>query len=111
MTIINSQNGCVFFNPKRQTVNLEFGNFFLKFKPDAFTKFKSLIQEMDVEKFEKSELNKNKNRKILVSLCESGVTLAFHKEEINELKSLLNKAELFLGTIKQITKLSQFSQN
>ncbi|KAA3599336.1 MAG: hypothetical protein DWQ06_10505 [Calditrichaeota bacterium] len=108
MTIKNSTNGCVSINPKCQTVNLEFGNFFLKFKPEAFTKFKSFIQEMNVEKFEKSELNKNKNRKILVSL--SGVTLAFHKEEIDELKSLLNRAELSLK-IKQIVKLSQFSQN
>ncbi len=106
----NSQNGCVSINPKCQTVSLEFGNFFLKFKPQAFTKFKSFIQEMNVEKFEKSELNKNKNRKILVTLSKSGVTLAFHKEEINELKLLLQKAELSLK-IKQIVKLSQFSQN
>lgn len=110
MTIKNSQNGCVSVSPKCQTVNLEFGNFFLKFKPEAFSKFKSFIQEMNIERFENSKLNKNKNRKILVNLPSSGVTLAFHKEEIDELKSLLQKAEFSLK-IKQIVNLSQFSQN
>lgn len=94
--IAQTARGCVTSDERRATVQVEFGNLFLRFDLDGFEAFKRSIEAIDCQKSEAGNEKKPYRRKIFVALQPASVTMAFHREEIAELKRLLEGASFAL---------------
>jgi hypothetical protein len=94
--IYKTENGCVLSNAGCTVIQLEFGNLFLRFDLAGLEGFQTCIEKMDLEKSISGNMNKPYHRKVFVALQPSGITMAFHPEEVAELKELLNGAKAIL---------------
>lgn len=90
--VYRTENGCVINDTKSQTIHVEFGNVFLRFDYDGLVRFKHSIENVKLDLFEQANESKPYNRKVFVAFERKSVTLAFHPDEIEELRSLLNGA-------------------
>lgn len=100
--VYQTEHGNVISNAGCAVIQVEFGNLFLRFDHNGFEAFKQSIDSIDWKRSEAGNEKKPYHRKIFVALQPSGITMAFHREEIEELKTLLNGAAGIL-TIKKLS--------
>lgn len=95
-TIHKSRNGCVLSDAGCNVIQLEFGNLFLRFDAQGLAGFKQCIDHLDLERYEIANETKPYHRKVFVALQPTGVTMAFTREEVMELRALLQTAASIL---------------
>lgn len=110
-TVYQTANGNVICNAGCAAIQLEFGNLFLRFDFKGFEAFKESIESINWKRSEAGNENKPYHRKIFVALQPSGITMAFHREEIDELKNLLGGAAVALTAKKLSSQALAYSQN
>ncbi|KER09147.1 MAG: hypothetical protein HY22_13300 [[Candidatus Thermochlorobacteriaceae] bacterium GBChlB] len=106
-TIYKTDNGCVLSDAGCTVIQLEFGNLFLRFDLKGLESFKECIDALDLERYEIANEQKPYHRKIFVALQPTGVTMAFHREEVMELRKLVSSAKAIL----MLKKLSHEAVN
>jgi hypothetical protein len=109
--IYQTTQGNVICNAGCEVIQLEFGNLFLRFDFKGFEAFKQSIDGVNWKRSETGNENKPYHRKIFVALQPSGITMAFHREEIDELKQLLDGASTALTVKKLSAQALAYSQN
>ncbi len=100
--VYQTSHGNVISNADCGVIQVEFGNLFLRFDFKGFEAFKQSIDSIDWKRSEAGNEKKPYHRKIFVALQPSGITMAFHREEIEELKKLLDGASVAL-TVKKLS--------
>lgn len=90
--VYRTENGCVINDDNARTIHIEFGNVFLRFDFEGLQRFKQSIDNVKLEIFEQGNELKPYNRKVFVAFERKTVTLAFHPDEIEELRDLLKGA-------------------
>ncbi len=106
-TIHKTSHGCILSDAGCNVIQLEFGNLFLRFDSKGLESFKSCIDHLDLERYEVANQSKPYHRKVFVALQPTGVTMAFTREEVLELRQLLDKA----AAILMLKKLSRDALN
>lgn len=101
-TVYQTSCGNVMSSSDYAVIQVEFGNLFLRFDLKGFEGFKQSIDSIDWRRSEAGNEKKPYHRKIFVALQPSGITMAFHREEIEELKKLLSGASVVL-TVKKLS--------
>jgi hypothetical protein len=100
--VYQTSHGNVICNAGCAVIQVEFGNLFLRFDFKGFEAFKESIDSIDWKRSEAGNEKKPYHRKIFVALQPSGITMAFHREEVEELKKLLAGAAAIL-TLKKLS--------
>jgi hypothetical protein len=90
--VYRTENGCIINDVNARTIHVEFGNVFLRFDFEGLQRFKQSIDGVKLDIFEQANESKPYNRKVFVAFERKSVTLAFHPDEIEELRDLLNGA-------------------
>lgn len=106
-TIHKTSNGCVLSDAGCNVIQLEFGNLFLRFDAKGLEGFKQCIDHLDLDRYEIANESKPYHRKVFVALQPTGVTMAFTREEVLELRELLQTA----AAILMLKKLSHDALN
>lgn len=101
-TIHKTTNGCILSDAGCNVIQLEFGNLFLRFDLKGLEGFKGCIDHIDLDRYEAANRTKPYHRKVFVALQPTGVTMAFTREEVLELRGLLQTAEAIL-TLKRLS--------
>lgn len=106
-TIHKTSHGCVTSDAGCNVIQLEFGNLFLRFDAQGLAGFKQCIDQLDLDRYEIANESKPYHRKVFVALQPTGVTMAFTREEVLELRKLLQAA----AAILMLKKLSYDALN
>ncbi|MDX2129547.1 MAG: DUF6686 family protein [Chloroherpetonaceae bacterium] len=101
-TVYRNERGCIVSDKGCTSIQLEFGNLFLRFDYQGLEGFKESIDKINIEKFTLGNKNKPYHRKIFLALEPAGITMALHAEEVYQLRDLLESAK----TILLLKKLS-----
>lgn len=109
--VYQTAHGNVICNAGCAIIQVEFGNLFLRFDFKGFEAFKQSIEATDWKRSEAGNEKKPYHRKIFVALQPSGITMAFHREEIEELQRLLNGATVALTLKKLATEATAYPRN
>jgi hypothetical protein len=110
-TIYKTDNGGLFSDAGCKVIQLEFGNLFLRFDMNGLEGFAACIEALKLDKYEEGNAKKPYHRKIFVALQPSGITIAFHREEIEELRGLLRSARAILMLKKLSHEALNYPQN
>jgi hypothetical protein len=110
-TVYQTSRGNVMSNSGCAVIQVEFGNLFLRFDLKGFEVFKQSIDSIDWRRSEAGNEKKPYHRKIFVALQPSGITMAFHREEIEELKKLLDGASVALTAKKLSAQAAAYPLN
>jgi hypothetical protein len=95
-TIHKTSHGCILSDAGCNVIQLEFGNLFLRFDSKGLSSFKACIDRLDLERYEIANQSKPYHRKVFVALQSTGMTMAFTREEVLELRQLLETAAAIL---------------
>ncbi|MDW8436428.1 MAG: hypothetical protein RMM16_00145 [Chloroherpetonaceae bacterium] len=109
--VCQTASGSVICDAGCAVIQVEFGNLLLRFDFNGFAAFKRSIDSIDWKRSEAGNEKKPYHRKIFVALQPSGVTMAFHREEISELKTLLDNASLALATKRLCAQTATYPLN
>ncbi|ADV43819.1 DUF6686 family protein [Bacteroides helcogenes] len=85
-----TSNGFISFCSKCNAYNLEFGNLFFRFTEDEFQHFCRYISSIDGEYYQRMNQNMRNARKIFLRMPLQGFYCALHREELEELKRLVD---------------------
>ncbi|MCS7211029.1 MAG: hypothetical protein RMI34_10460 [Chloroherpetonaceae bacterium] len=110
-TIHKTAHGCILSDAGCNVIQLEFGNLFLRFDLKGLEGFKGCIDQLDLDRYEAANHAKPYHRKVFVALQPAGITMAFTREEVLELRQLLSAAEAILTQKRLSHEALRYPQN
>lgn len=89
-----TKNGEFTFCKNCKIFHLEYNNIYLEFTKKEFLKFKSYVNELEIAFWEDKYACTRLRRKIPIPTQQSNLVLMFNRQELTELKVLLNTEQV-----------------
>jgi hypothetical protein len=74
-----------------RSVRIEFGNVVLRFLPEEYSRFVDFVAMIDVDRC--ARMNTSSSRCVAVDFQDTGITVTFTRDEIDELRDLIEEME------------------